>query len=148
MSHHDRTLTDTQILDLIGDQAAIDLYRAAHYSRVVNDIIGRAEGVDSEEEAARIRDDEDLDFWTEELRFAQGALGRAREIGQAVFLATADRPSAYTVGSNSVYRRAESLMIFMQAMATDPEDMKDDTLIPLRDAARARYEQRPHYEED
>lgn len=140
MTEHTTTLTDTQVLALIGNQAAIDLYRASHYNQVVNDIIGRAQEAEDPEEAARIEDEADLDYWTEQLRFAQGALDRAQEIGQAVVEATAERPSAYTAGANSVYRRAESLMIYMQTLATDPEDMRDETVAKLRDAALVKYE--------
>lgn len=134
------TMTFNQFTAIAGNQAAIALYRLTHYHQIVETIINRAENTDTDADAARIEEDENLNFWTTRLAEERGRFHSAPELAQAVFEATTDRDSAYTVGANAVQRRAESLMILMQGLATDPEDMSDATVTQLRDAAVVEYE--------
>lgn len=137
------TLTFDQFVALAGNQAAIDLYRVHYYYEIVAGIIERSEEAETEEESARIEDDEDLMFWSRLLEEVRGRFRNAQALAQAVFEATAERESAYTVGANAVDRRAESLVMLMKELATDPEDTSDETVVKLRDAAVAEYE-KPH----
>lgn len=131
--------TTRQLLDISGNHVAIDVYvRQALQGRVAQ-AVEAIEDAETAEERTRAEREHGYTDLIARLEHAQGGIDRATAIAQAV-IEVEHGKSAYTAGANAVLRRAGSIALRMEDMATDKDDLRDHTLAELRDQAVAAYE--------